>query len=126
MKKFLAIPVLVMLCLLYISCEKEGRVQICHQVKYISEYCPATKVCLVSFSGPNKDATPIVDAKGDTVGYQMALLNIPDKFKVPEKVFYVKYTKASSATDFKICEKVDSVAVFVADSASEEDCSVSY
>jgi len=123
MKKKLAVPFLFIMILLAVSCEKEGQVNRCYQVKYISDYCPKPGAALVSFTSPNNDATAVKDSKGDIIDYRAALLNIPDKFKEENKIFYVKYNNNNKNIEFKDCAGVDRVAILTADGASDADCS---
>ncbi|RDC58342.1 hypothetical protein DU508_05260 [Pedobacter chinensis] len=122
MKKKLAVPFLFIVILLSVSCEKEGQVNKCYQVKYISDYCPKPGAALVSFTSPNKDATAIADSKGGIIDYRAALLNVPDKFKEENKIFYVKYNNNHKDMEFKDCAGVDQVAILTADGTSDVDC----
>lgn len=123
MKRLSILSILLFFVVLHFSCEKDVQTKMCHQVKYISAYCPNQQASLVSFTAKNKDATPITDSNGDVIDYQAALLNVPEKFKVPGKVFYVKYHYNGSEEETISCPAITlSVKVLSADGVSELDC----
>jgi hypothetical protein len=61
----------------------------CIQVRYISGYCFYPGAGLVEVLQPNDDATASTHHRHTT--YTMALLDLPEEFRVRDKVFFVKY-----------------------------------
>ncbi|MBC6109977.1 hypothetical protein ACFOG5_07615 [Pedobacter fastidiosus] len=123
MKRLSILSILLLFVVLHFSCEKDVQTKMCYQVKYISAYCPNQDASLVSFTAKNKDATPILDSNGDVIDYQAALLNVPEKFKVPGKIFYVKYHYKDGEEESVPCPAITlPVKVLSADGVSAEDC----
>jgi|GEM_PF-1119488 len=123
MKKRSIFSILLIFVSIHFSCEKDIQTKMCYQVKYLSDYCPNQDASLVSFTSKNKDATPITDSNGDVIDYQAALLNVPQKFKVPGKIFYVKYHYNGAEEETIPCPAITlPVKVLSADGISEEDC----
>lgn len=99
------------LTLFFASCEKESNG--CVKVKYIAGYCPKSGAALVQLEDSGASET-------------IALLNIPEAFKIRDKVFYVTYhyDEAQSKADPNVmCNALFGPAtIYVADSASETEC----
>lgn len=99
------------LILFFASCEKESKG--CVKVKYITSYCPKLGSALVE----------LVDSDDSE---NIALLDVPEEFRVRDKVFYVTYhyDEVRSKPDANVlCPAMFGPAeVYVADSASENEC----
>jgi len=123
MKKRSILSMFLLFVVLQFSCEKDIQTSMCYQVQYLSAYCPNADASLVSFTTKNKDATPITDSNGNVIDYQAAILNIPAQFKVPGKVFYVRYHYNGGEEETIPCSAITlTVKVLSADGASEQDC----
>ena len=69
------------------SCKKDKKN--CVKVQYVMPYCPKKGADLVRVLETNPDATAHTEHGYTT--YSMALLNLPEEYKVRDKVFFVKY-----------------------------------
>ncbi|MGV3703902.1 MAG: hypothetical protein ACO1NU_00870 [Arcticibacter sp.] len=96
--------------LFFSSCEKDTK---CVKVKYISSYCP-------------KMGASLVKLEESETSESIALLNVPEAFRVNGKVFYVTYhyDEAQSKTDPQVmCPAIYGPAkIYVADSVDEHGC----
>jgi len=79
------------------TCKKEGNR--CFRVKYRIGYCPKIGSSWVDF---DQSASFTVKSDG---GYAAALLNVPEKFRTPGMVFFVKvhYDKSLDVPDAIAC-----------------------
>jgi len=98
----------------------------CVEVKYVGGYCPKTGAAILTLAKPNSNATSFTDERGN-VSYQIALLNVPDTFKVKDKVFFVSYHYDADLDkpDANACNAfmaVINIKIFVSDSVSETQC----
>lgn len=117
---------LVICCLLLFSfslfsCKKDGKN--CIRVQYISGYCYYPGAGLVEVLERNDDATASTN-NGYTT-YTMALLNLPEEFRVRDKVFFVKYYQDESLPEAepRACPlDIAPANLFVAKSASQTGC----
>jgi hypothetical protein len=87
MKKLHALLLLSFFTFSLFSCKKNKKN--CVQMQYIGGYCQKAGASLVKILEPNDDATARTE-NGHTT-YSMALLNLPEEFRVRDKVFFVKY-----------------------------------
>nr|WP_199158729.1 hypothetical protein [Pedobacter sp. ASV2] len=124
MKKKNPFLILLIVCLLFLSCEKDILQKRCYKVSYISSYCTDQDAALVSFDQPNTDATEIKNNSDQTVTYQAGIVNVPKEFRIPGKVFYIEYHYASDIDkEFTICDgKKDGIKILIADKTSEKGC----
>ncbi|WP_069658653.1 hypothetical protein [Arcticibacter eurypsychrophilus] len=104
------------------SCKKDRNTRECVEVKYVMDYCPTTGAALLRLVNPNSDS--FTDERGNVVS-EVAFLNVPDSFKVKDKVFFVSYhyDAALDKPDVKPCPAIFGPAkIFVIDSVSEIEC----
>jgi hypothetical protein len=97
--------------LLLCSCKKDTME--CVKVKYKDGYCPRTGAVLVNIESDNGKTNLI------------ALLNVPEAFRVRDKVFYVTYhyDAAQDIVEEKLCPALYGIhKIFVSDAVSETDC----
>ncbi len=122
-KKTLSYFLLSFLLLFQFSCDDKGiEKQKCfYEVKFIMEYCPVKGAVFVRFTEKNTDAM----AYGNS-GYSAALLNVPEHFRVRDKVFYITYHPAKD--DEIVYYQGACPAIFgpekvlIVDSISSADC----
>ena len=113
MNKVGALLVFLCIFLSLASCKKDKGE--CVKVKFVSTYCP-------------KSGAVIVNIEQNSGGLNhIALLNVPESYRVADKIFYVTYhydQALDKLDDGKICPAVvyEEVKIFVADSFSETDC----
>lgn len=75
MKKLLKFAVFSALTILLFSCKKDERR--CVRVKYLSTYCPKPGAAVVEVQSESPEA--------------LVLLNVPERYRVKDKIFYVTY-----------------------------------
>jgi hypothetical protein len=123
MKKLHPLLFLYFFAFSLVSCKKDGKN--CVQVQFIMDYCPKTGAALVEVLEPSDDATASTN-NGYTT-YKMALLNLPEEFRVRDKVFLVKYyyDAESAKPDTTFCPAIfGPVNVLVVRSVSLTGCDI--
>lgn len=121
--KVLVFSIFIFLCFVLCSCDEDA-LNKCYHVEYVSEYCPEKGASLLKITNNPPDSKALLDDDGNAVT-QVALLELPEEYKVRGKSFYVKFSKdeSRSATNGEICPSIfGPVEVFVCDYVSESEC----
>lgn len=126
-KKTLCYCLLSAILCLQLACDDKdlGKGKCFYEVKYSMDYCPVTGAALVYFTAKNRDAMAITNGN-EPVVYSAALLNVPERFRVRDKVFYITYHPAKSdevVYHNGICPAIFGPTKFlIVDTIAETDC----
>ncbi|WP_443938544.1 hypothetical protein [Pedobacter sp. MW01-1-1] len=93
-------------------------------MKYVSAYCPTQGSSLIAFTNANEDATELTDSLGTQ--YLVSVANLPEAYKVPGKVFYIKYHTQNTTSQESCSTLVLNVKSINVDSFSTIDCNADF